>query len=270
MRLALMELDRENGVDVGDGLSSADRIVASGPTPRRKKQREEEAAKFEAAGGRGGRGRGRGAQGSSAPSPDGRGQGGEQGSSRRRRRRSQAGAEGAAPAPAANRGRPGPGFRQPAAPSPSPSFRRGARRGLPQRRRARPCGVPRLRRGRPRVRGRGAGGRAGRPVPLAPSPPQVRPRRLPRGVRSRRDLGQARCPLRRRPGLQRRGQGDPPSAGGRRRGPAPRPRRRTAPRVRCGGGAREEAPSPPSLAQAPFRRGGRIRRPRGRRLRGVI
>lgn len=104
MRLALMELDREMGVDVGDGLDRADRIVASGPTPRRKKQREEEAAKFEAAGGRGGRGRGRGAQGSSAPSPDGRGQGGEQGSSRRRRRRSQAGAEGAAPAPAATEG----------------------------------------------------------------------------------------------------------------------------------------------------------------------
>lgn len=31
LQLALMELDRKNGVDVGDGLSTADRIVASGP-----------------------------------------------------------------------------------------------------------------------------------------------------------------------------------------------------------------------------------------------
>lgn len=31
--LALLELDRERGVDVGDGLDRADRIVASGPTP---------------------------------------------------------------------------------------------------------------------------------------------------------------------------------------------------------------------------------------------
>lgn len=44
--LALLELDRENGVDVGDGLDRADRIVASGPTPRRRRMREEEAAKF--------------------------------------------------------------------------------------------------------------------------------------------------------------------------------------------------------------------------------
>lgn len=44
--LALLELDRENGVDVGDGLDRADRIVASGPTPRRRRAREEEAAKF--------------------------------------------------------------------------------------------------------------------------------------------------------------------------------------------------------------------------------
>ena len=60
LALALMELDRQNGVDVGDGLDRADRIVSSGPTPRRKRMREEEAAKFESAGsGRGGRGRGK-------------------------------------------------------------------------------------------------------------------------------------------------------------------------------------------------------------------
>lgn len=48
MKLALMELDREHGVDVGDGLDRADRIVSSGPTPRRRKMREEEAAQFAA------------------------------------------------------------------------------------------------------------------------------------------------------------------------------------------------------------------------------
>lgn len=56
LALALMELDRKNGVDVGDGLDTADRIVASGPTPRRRRMREEEAAKFEQ-GGSGRRGR---------------------------------------------------------------------------------------------------------------------------------------------------------------------------------------------------------------------
>ena len=50
LALALMELDRKNGVDVGDGLDTADRIVASGPTPRRRRMREEEAAKFEQGG----------------------------------------------------------------------------------------------------------------------------------------------------------------------------------------------------------------------------
>ena len=36
MKLALMELDRQNGVDVGDGLDKSDRIVTSGPTRSRK------------------------------------------------------------------------------------------------------------------------------------------------------------------------------------------------------------------------------------------
>lgn len=35
--LALLELDRENGLDVGDGLDQADRIVTSGPTSRRRR-----------------------------------------------------------------------------------------------------------------------------------------------------------------------------------------------------------------------------------------
>lgn len=46
MKLALMELDRQNGIDVGDGLDRADRIAASGPTPRRKRMREEAAAVY--------------------------------------------------------------------------------------------------------------------------------------------------------------------------------------------------------------------------------
>ena len=92
LQLALMELDRKNGVDVGDGLSTADRIVASGPTPRRKRMREEEVAEFESASsGKSGRGR----KGSSAPasaSAKGKAQGkndatGEELSGRRRRRR---------------------------------------------------------------------------------------------------------------------------------------------------------------------------------------
>ncbi|MDQ9885544.1 hypothetical protein RFX61_13575, partial [Acinetobacter baumannii] len=66
LALALMELDRKNGVDVGDGLDTADRIVASGPTPRRKRMREEEAAKFEQ-GGSGRRSR-KGAPSKGAPS----------------------------------------------------------------------------------------------------------------------------------------------------------------------------------------------------------
>ena len=37
MRLALMELDRENGVDVGDGLSSADRLAGTSMPKRRRR-----------------------------------------------------------------------------------------------------------------------------------------------------------------------------------------------------------------------------------------
>lgn len=39
--LALMELDRENGVDVGDGLDQADRLMVSGPTPRKRRSQEQ-------------------------------------------------------------------------------------------------------------------------------------------------------------------------------------------------------------------------------------
>ena len=92
LQLALMELDRKNGVDVGDGLSTADRIVASGPTPRRKRMREEEVAKFESASsGKSGRGR-KGSSASASASAKGKAQGkndatGEELPGRRRRRR---------------------------------------------------------------------------------------------------------------------------------------------------------------------------------------
>ena len=102
LALALMELDRQNGIDVGDGLDRADRIVASGPTPRRKRMREEEAAKFESASsGKSGRGR-KGA--SSAAPAKGKGQdrpaSADEVPPRRRRRRSSAGEESVQAAPA--------------------------------------------------------------------------------------------------------------------------------------------------------------------------
>lgn len=55
MKLALMELDRENGVDVGDGLSSADRLVGTA-SPKRRRSRDGEPG----AGSSDGRGRGKG------------------------------------------------------------------------------------------------------------------------------------------------------------------------------------------------------------------
>lgn len=85
LQLALMELDRQNGVDVGDGLDVADRIVASGPTPRRRRMREEEAARAEGASARSrGRGKGTPAGGRTKDGADAS----EAGGSNRRRRRS--------------------------------------------------------------------------------------------------------------------------------------------------------------------------------------
>lgn len=79
--LALLELDRENGVDTGDGLDRADRIAASGPTPRRRRMREEEAAKFGGKGGSASKGSGSRGQGAK------QGEGDQaQGTTRRRRR----------------------------------------------------------------------------------------------------------------------------------------------------------------------------------------
>ena len=55
MRLALMELDRENGVDVGDGLSSADRLAGTSMPKRRRRDAESDAraAQSESRGSRG-------------------------------------------------------------------------------------------------------------------------------------------------------------------------------------------------------------------------
>ena len=78
MKLALMELDRENGVDVGDGLDKADRLVTS-PSKRRRSHGGESAGQGEGFGRNSrSRGRDRGPEGSE----------GAAGSSRRRRKHS--------------------------------------------------------------------------------------------------------------------------------------------------------------------------------------
>ena len=79
MRLALMELDRENGVDVGDGLSSADRLAGTSMPKRRRRDAESDAR---AAQGQGeGRGRGKGRGKTEAPEAE------EAAGGRRRRKR---------------------------------------------------------------------------------------------------------------------------------------------------------------------------------------
>ena len=95
LQMALLELDRQNGVDVGDGLSSADRIVTSGPTPRRKRQREEDASKFAqgSGSGRGGRGRGQGKPSRPQDQRNQPSQGDDVAAPGRRRRRRSAAAE---------------------------------------------------------------------------------------------------------------------------------------------------------------------------------
>ena len=94
--LALMELDRGNGIDVGDGLSNDDRLVVSGPTPRSRKRqgaadkasRSQRSQKSEAEGSQAGTGRRRRkrASGSAAPAQEETPQATSQGKSRRRRR----------------------------------------------------------------------------------------------------------------------------------------------------------------------------------------
>ena len=60
MRLALMELDRENGVDVGDGLSNADRLAGISMPKRRRRDAESDARAGQGQGEGRGRGKGRG------------------------------------------------------------------------------------------------------------------------------------------------------------------------------------------------------------------
>lgn len=79
MRLALMELDRENGVDVGDGLSSADRLAGTSMPKRRRRDAESDARAGQGQGEGRGRGKGRGKV--EAPEPEGAADG------RRRRKR---------------------------------------------------------------------------------------------------------------------------------------------------------------------------------------
>ncbi|MBY4797487.1 hypothetical protein K6V98_03835 [Collinsella sp. AGMB00827] len=50
IKLALVELDRKNGVDVGDSLDSSDRIAMSGPTPKARRRGEDEDLPSESAG----------------------------------------------------------------------------------------------------------------------------------------------------------------------------------------------------------------------------
>ena len=60
MRLALMELDRENGVDVGDGLSSADRLAGTTMPKRRRRDADADTRAGQSQGESRGRGKGRG------------------------------------------------------------------------------------------------------------------------------------------------------------------------------------------------------------------
>lgn len=76
--LALMELDREAGLDVGDGLSRADRLVPEAPARHRRQRPGERGGEERSQRGRGGDDRGQSAADEQAP--------------RRRRRRSGAGA----------------------------------------------------------------------------------------------------------------------------------------------------------------------------------
>lgn len=79
--LALMELDRENGIDVGDGLSNDDRIVTSSPARRRKCDDRNENGSGAAKNGKGARS-GKGGAANNAPDE------GDAAPSRRRRKHS--------------------------------------------------------------------------------------------------------------------------------------------------------------------------------------
>ncbi len=93
MRLALMGLDRENGVDVGDGLSSADRLAGTSMPKRRRRDADSDARAAQSQGE--GRGRGKGRGRAEAPEAEGAADG--------RRRRKRAGSGDATEAAAAGK-----------------------------------------------------------------------------------------------------------------------------------------------------------------------
>ena len=95
MRLALMELDRENGVDVGDGLSSADRLAGTSMPKRRRRDADSDAR----AGQGEGRGRGKGRGKVEAPEAE------EAAGGRHRRKRAGSGDAGEVAAPGKNASR---------------------------------------------------------------------------------------------------------------------------------------------------------------------
>ena len=206
LQLALLELDRKNGVDVGDGLDTADRIVASGPTPRRRRMREEEAVKFEGAQGapRGQKGR----PASEAPQDEDRRAGGRQparpgrgaapepsGDAREPRRRRRPSADAEAAAQQAPQGRGGAPSRDGAPEAGQPSGRR--RRRHVSEPGAQGLGRPDSRAEEPRPARDGAApdGAAGKP---GDTPGRSRRRRHisadeePRAQRQRREQGARR------------------------------------------------------------------------------
>ena len=97
MRLALMELDRENGVDVGDGLSSADRLAGTSMPKRRRRDADSDARAGQGQGEGRGRGKGRG----NAATPEAE----EAAGGRRRRKRAGSGDVGEAAAAGKNASR---------------------------------------------------------------------------------------------------------------------------------------------------------------------
>ncbi len=137
MRLALMELDRENGVDVGDGLSSADRLAGTSMPKRRRRDAESDARTTQGQGEGRGRGKGRG----KAETPEAE----EAAGGRRRRKRTASVDNGEAAgknasresarlsSPAAKSRR----WHEPHAPSSPSPVERGARGRLPRRSRSR-------------------------------------------------------------------------------------------------------------------------------------
>ncbi len=246
MRLALMELDRENGVDVGDGLSSADRLAGTSMPKRRRRDAESDARAGQGQGE--GRGRGKGRGKAEAPEAEGAADG------RRRRKRAGSGDATEAAAAGKNASREREVQQPPAAESrrwhephtspPPSSVERGARGRLPRRSCSR--GWCRFQ-GRLGLRcacrqGRQVTWRGGAHAASAPSPFLGR-------------AAEALSALRGRSGLGWRGQGHAPSSRGWRGSGCQgfawrRSRRARAARWRGLGRPGSKAPSPSPFPQA--------------------